>query len=41
MLFFCKFSDIKNVGQSQQQKLCGQLVTSESQHTGIGCPKES
>ena len=38
---FCQFSDVKNGGWSQQPHALCQLVTSESQHTGISCPKES
>ena len=38
---FCQFSDIKNVGQSQQSSILGQLVASELQHTRISCAKES
>ena len=38
---FCQFSDIKNVGRSQQPRVLGQLVTSEPQRNGIGCPKDS
>ena len=35
------FHDAKNVGQSQQPSILGQLVTGEPQHSGISHPKES
>ena len=38
---FCQFSEVKNGGRSQQPSVFSQLVTSEPQHTGISCPKES
>ena len=36
-----QFSDIINGGQSQQPSVLCQLVTGESQRTGICSPKES
>ena len=38
---FRQFSDVKNGEPSQQPSVVCQLVTSESQRTGISCPKES
>ena len=38
---FHQFSDITNGGKSQQPSVLSQLVTSESQHPGLSCPKES
>ena len=37
----CQFSDVINGKRSQQPSVLCQLVTLESQHTGISCPKES
>ena len=38
---FCQISDAKNGGRSQQLSILCQLVTNESQCTGISCTKES
>ena len=38
---FRRFSDVINGEQSQQRSVFCQLVTGESQGTGISCPKES
>ena len=38
---FCQFSVTKDGEWSQQPSILCQLVTSESQCTGISCPKES
>ena len=38
---FRQFSDVKNGGRSQQPSVLCQLVTGESQRTGISCLKES
>ena len=38
---FCQFSNPKNGGQSQQPSALCQLVTDESHHTRISCPKET
>ena len=39
---FRQFSDIKIGGRTKRQpSVLGQLVTGESQHTGVSCPKES
>ena len=38
---FRQFSEVKNGGRSQQPRILCQLVTSESQRTGISCPKKS
>ena len=38
---FRQFSDVINGGQSQQPSALCELITDESQHTGISCPKES
>ena len=36
-----QFFDVKNGVRSQQPSVLCQLVTSESQRTGISCPKEN
>ena len=38
---FCQFFNVINKRQSQQPSTLCQLVTGESQHTGISCPKEN
>ena len=38
---FRQFSDFINEGRSQRPSVLCQLVTGESQRTGISCPKES
>ena len=38
---FYQFSDVKNMGQSQQPTILGQLVTGKPQRTRINRPKES
>ena len=38
---FCQFSNVVNRGQSQQPSIICYFVTSESQRSGISCPKES
>ena len=38
---FRRFSGVIDRGQSQQRSVLCQLVTGESQGTGISCPKES
>ena len=41
LTIFRQFSDVKNGGRSQQPSIHCQLVSGESQRTGISCPKES
>ena len=38
---FRQFSDVDNGKRSKQPSFLSQLVTGESQCTGISCPKES
>ena len=38
---FRQFSDVINGGQCQHPSALCELITDESQHTGISCPKES
>ena len=38
---FRQFSDVKNGGLYQKPSVLCQLVTGESYHTGVSCPKES
>ena len=38
---FCHLSDVKNGECFQQPSILGQLVTGETQRTGINCLKES